>query len=64
MLAADGTATSNGCAAADIAPGVYYVVVIGAGNVDVNHYSLRVRSFTTPTACPSAAADMAMPPHD
>ena len=65
LLAADGTAMSNGCVTAPIGSGVYYVVVTGAGNVDVNNYELRVRSFTKPTSCPAAAAaDMAVAPHD
>lgn len=51
LLAADGTAVSNGCAAAPIGPGVYYVAVVGAQNLDVNHYELRVRTFTQPTDC-------------
>jgi hypothetical protein len=50
-LAEDGTAQSNACAAATIGPGVYYVVVVGAGDTDVNHYELRVRTYSKPTGC-------------
>lgn len=64
QLAADGSATSNACAAASIGPGVYYVVVVGAGGVDVNNYDLRVRTFTHPTSCDGGPADMAMAASD
>lgn len=63
LLAGDGTALSNGCVTAPIGPGVYYVVVAGAANLDVNHYELRVRSFTRPTTC-DGPADMAVASRD
>jgi hypothetical protein len=48
---------------APIGPGVYYVVVAGAANLDVNHKELRVRSFTRPTTC-DGPADMAVASRD
>lgn len=51
MLASDGTSVTNACAAASVAPGVYYVVVAGANGEDVNRYDLRIRTFTTPRTC-------------
>jgi hypothetical protein len=52
-LSVDGTAATNGCAAAAISNGVYYVVVAGANNVDVNKYELLIRSFAKPQTCPN-----------
>jgi hypothetical protein len=50
-MSLDGTAVANACAAASISNGVYYVIVVGANNVDVNNYSLLIRSFAKPTSC-------------
>ena len=52
-LSLDGTAVTNGCAAAVITNSVFYVVVTGANNVDVNRYELLIRLFSSPTACPT-----------
>jgi hypothetical protein len=52
-LSQDGTAVTNGCAAAAIANGVYYVAVVGANNVDSNTYELLIRSFTKAQSCPT-----------
>lgn len=54
MLASDGTARSNGCVTAAASGGTYYVVVVGAYDTDVNHYDIRVRSFTHAAACGQA----------
>ena len=51
-ISVDGTAVSNGCVAAAVTNRVYYVVVAGANNVDVNNYELLIRSFSTPQTCP------------
>ncbi len=53
QLVVDGTAVTNACAAASISNAVYYVVVAGANNVDVNRYDLQIRSFTTAQTCPT-----------
>jgi len=53
VLSEDGTAVTNGCAAAAIGSGVFYVVVVGANNLGVNNYQLLIRSFTTPQTCPT-----------
>jgi hypothetical protein len=58
LLSADGTAQSNACVTASVGAGVYYVVAVGAYDLDVNHYDIRVRTFTRDTAC-VVAADMA-----
>jgi hypothetical protein len=52
-LSVDGTAVTNGCAAAAIQDGIYYVVVAGANNVDVNRYELLVRTFSAAMSCPA-----------
>ncbi|MDB4970535.1 MAG: hypothetical protein JWN44_6224 [Myxococcales bacterium] len=60
-LASDGTATTDACAVANVkASGTYYVVVVGAGDVDVNRYDVRVRTLSKPTACMTSVADMAV----
>jgi len=60
IVAVDGSAVSNGCAAASLPAGEYYVVVAGANNTDVNRYQLSVRFSTTPKSCSaSGAGDMA-----
>jgi hypothetical protein len=51
-LATDGTAVANGCVAALVTPAKYYVVVVGANNVDSNRYTLNVRSFSASQSCP------------
>lgn len=56
MLAADGSAITNGCTAASIGKGVYYVVVAGANNMDVNRYDLRIRTFSSSRTCPTPGA--------
>jgi hypothetical protein len=53
LLAADGTAQSNACVTASVSGGVYYVVAVGAYDLDVNNYDIRVRAFTHDTACMS-----------
>jgi hypothetical protein len=53
-LSQDGSAVTNGCAAAAIANGVYYVAVTGANNVDSNTYELLIRSFTKAQTCPTS----------
>ena len=59
LLGSDGTAVANGCATAPVAAaGTYFVVVVGASDVDVNHYDLRVRTFGKITTC--APSDMGM----
>jgi hypothetical protein len=63
----DGTAKSNGCVAATVTPGVYYVVIVGAKNpnkpeADVNTYELKVQTSTLPKNCDTVVqppADMA-----
>jgi hypothetical protein len=52
-LSQDGTAVSNGCAAANISNGIYYVAVTGANNVDSNRYELLIRSFAAAKSCPT-----------
>jgi hypothetical protein len=52
LLASDGTAVANGCTTATIGSDVYYVVVTGAGNLDVNRYELLIRSFAASRSCP------------
>jgi hypothetical protein len=51
VLNEDGSAMSGGCSAAQITPGVNYIVVVGAGDVDVNRYTLKVKVSTTPENC-------------
>lgn len=52
IVARDGTQTSNGCVAAQIQNGRYYIGVRGAGG-DVNRYQLQVRVDNTPPNCVS-----------
>lgn len=55
MLASDGSAVSNGCAAFSVNPGAkYYVAVAGANGTDVNRYDLHIRTFTASRTCTSA----------
>jgi hypothetical protein len=56
LLSADGTAVTNGCTAAMIGQGVYYVVVGGANNTDVNRYELLIRTFAAAHTCPSGGS--------
>jgi hypothetical protein len=51
LVAADGSAVSNGCVAATVQAGNFYVVVAGANNADANRYELRVSTFSTPHTC-------------
>ncbi len=60
ILAADGSAATNGCTAAAVPPGQYYVVVVGANNTDSNRYELRVRSYTMSHQCPTPGMPMDM----
>jgi hypothetical protein len=53
VLSVDGTAVSNGCAAAAIGQNLFYVVVVGANNIDSNRYEILLESFTTPQTCPT-----------
>jgi hypothetical protein len=57
LLGSDGSAVSNACATASVSPGIYYVVVVGANNVDVNRYDVRIRTYSTPQQCPVPGAD-------
>jgi hypothetical protein len=57
LLAADGTAVTNGCVAASIGSGIYYVVVAGANNMDSNRYDIRIRTFSMPHQCPTPGQD-------
>jgi hypothetical protein len=60
LLSSDGTAVSNACTTASIGQGVYYVVVAGANNMDINSYELRIRTFSMPKQCTAATPpDMA-----
>ena len=58
LMASDGTAVGNACAAATVTPGVYYVLVVGAGDLDVNRYDVRIRTFSGAKTC--ATGDMGM----
>jgi hypothetical protein len=61
LVGSDGTAVSNACATAKVtAPGVFYVVVTGANDFDVNNYELRVRTFTRSTTCATSTGDLGM----
>jgi hypothetical protein len=63
MLGSDGTAMSNACATGTVATaGTYFVVVVGANDVDVNRYDIRVSTYTKVTTCaPPAVNDMGSP---
>jgi hypothetical protein len=52
LLSVDGTAVTNACVSAFVTNSVYYVVVTGANNVDVNRYDILIRAFSTPKTCP------------
>ena len=54
LLASDGSAVSNGCATTQVPPGTYFVVIVGANNMDVNHYELRISTHTGAQMCPNA----------
>ena len=61
LLGSDGTATSDACATGAVSgAGTYFVVVVGANDVDVNRYDLRVRTFTKIANC-AAPSDMGAP---
>jgi hypothetical protein len=61
MLGSDGTAMSNGCATGPVATaGTYFIVVVGANDLDVNRYDLRVTTYTKITSCPTVG-DMGAP---
>jgi hypothetical protein len=52
LIGSDGTALPNACATGPVSgAGTFFVVVTGANDVDVNHYDLRVRTFTKITSC-------------
>jgi hypothetical protein len=55
LVQGDGSAVSNGCVAAPVTTGTYFVGVGGANDVDVNRYTMRVRFYTQPTTCQSTA---------
>jgi hypothetical protein len=60
LLGSDGTAVSNACATGPVSgPGTYFVVVVGANDVDVNRYDIRIRTLSKITSC--AANDMGAP---
>ena len=60
VVGSDGTAVSDGCASAPVSgAGTYFIVVVGANDVDVNRYDLRVRTFTKITTC-ATPSDMGM----
>ena len=60
LLSADGSAITNGCTAASVGPGVYYIVVAGANNTDSNRYDIRIRTFTMPRQCPTPGEPLDM----
>jgi hypothetical protein len=52
LIGSDGSALPNGCATGPVGgAGTFFVVVTGANDLDVNHYDLRVRTFTKIAAC-------------
>jgi hypothetical protein len=51
-IVADGTAVANGCVATQVTNQIYFVVVTGANNVDVNNYELLIRTFAAAHSCP------------
>ncbi len=53
IVAGDGTAVSNGCVAATLPAGKYYIGVGGANDMDSNRYDLRVRYYSSPKTCGS-----------
>jgi len=60
VLGSDGTAVTNGCATGAVSgAGTYFVVVVGANDVDVNRYDLRVRTFSKIAEC-AVSSDMGM----
>ena len=60
IVGSDGTATSNACATAAVAaPGTYFVVVVGANDLDVNRYDIRIRTLSKIASC--ASGDMGAP---
>ncbi|HEY2745400.1 MAG TPA: hypothetical protein VGL86_12275 [Polyangia bacterium] len=62
MIGSDGTATSNACATGPVATaGTYFVVVVGANDLDVNRYDVRVSTYTKITTCAGASGDMGSP---
>lgn len=63
QLGSDGTATSNACATGPVTTaGTYFIVVVGANDLDVNRYDLRVTTYTKITTCAAqGAGDMGAP---
>lgn len=57
LLGSDGSAVSNACATATVSPGIYYVIVVGANNTDVNRYDVRIRTYSSPQQCPAIGTD-------
>jgi hypothetical protein len=52
LLGSDGSALPNACATGPVAsPGTFFVVVVGANDLDVNNYDVRIRTFSKVTAC-------------
>jgi hypothetical protein len=61
VLGSDGTATTDACATGAVAgAGTYFVVVVGANDVDVNRYDLRVRTLSKIATCAGVSGDMGM----
>jgi hypothetical protein len=53
LLAADGTAVTNGCVTSTGFAGTpIYVAVVGANNIDVNRYSVRINATSAFASCP------------
>jgi hypothetical protein len=51
LVKGDGTAVTDGCVAATLPAGSYYVGVGGANNMDSNRYDMRIRLYSTPHQC-------------
>ena len=61
LVAGDGSSVSNGCVAASLPAGKYYVGVGGANNADSNRYDLHIRFFSSPRSCSGAGVpDMSL----
>ncbi len=56
QLVADGTAVSNGCVSTTISNGIYYVVVAGANNMDINNFSIQMATWSTTHSCPGSTS--------
>ena len=60
LVAGDGTAVSNGCVAATLPAGSYFVGVGGANNTDVNRYTMRIRYYSQPKTCAGTSTPVDM----